>query len=184
MGSIFLLIDFSMKCWNSLQVFCRDGIMMLLTVTKFYQCWFPETNRTIKIENLWLIGRFHTRGRTNRLDGQIISDEQIVSCENGTNKFFDEQIVWYLAVWKDDFSQTICLSRRTSRRQYDINSNQTDKCQMICLSRWFVRPLMWKRPLNLLPASCFQQRRQNIPLPSKYESDQIPLLEQNEMTPR
>ena len=24
------------------------------------------------------IGRFHTRGRTNRLDGQIVSDEQIV----------------------------------------------------------------------------------------------------------
>ena len=36
----FLLSDFSMKCWNSLQVFCRDGITMLLTVTLFYQCQF------------------------------------------------------------------------------------------------------------------------------------------------
>ena len=62
---------------------------------------------------------------------KIVSDKQIVWCENGTNKFFDEQIVWYLAVWKDDSSQTICPSRRTSRRQYDINSHQTDKCQTI-----------------------------------------------------
>ena len=48
------------------------------------------------------------------------SDEQIVIVRlmwKRTNKFFDEQIVWYLAVWKDDFSQTICPSRRTSRRQ-------------------------------------------------------------------
>ena len=29
-------------------------------------------------------------------------------------------------------SQTICPSRRTSRRQYGINSHQTDKCQTIC----------------------------------------------------
>ena len=68
-------------------------------------------------------GRFHTRGRTNRLDGQVVSDEQIVWCENGTNKFFDEQVVWNLAVWKDDFLKTICPLRRTSRRQYDLNSH-------------------------------------------------------------
>ena len=51
-------------------------------------------------------------------------------------------------IWKDDFSQTICPSRRTSRQQYDINSHQTDKCWTICLSRVlsrrFVRPLVWK----------------------------------------
>ena len=35
------------------------------------------------------IGRFHTRRRTNRLDGQIVSDEQIVWCANGTNKSSD-----------------------------------------------------------------------------------------------
>ena len=40
----------------------------------------------------------------NCLDGQIVSDEQIVGCANGTNKFFEKQIVWYLAVWEDDFS--------------------------------------------------------------------------------
>ena len=79
-------------------------------------------------------GRFHTRRRANRLrrTNRLMwkRDEQI----------FDGQIVWYLAVWKDDFSQTICPSRRTSRRQYDINSHQTDKCQTICPSRRFVRP--------------------------------------------
>ena len=52
----------------------------------------------------------------------------------GTKKFFDEQIVSYLSVWKDDFSQMICPSRRTSRRQYNINSHQTVKCQTICSS--------------------------------------------------
>ena len=92
-------------------------------------------------------GRFHTRGRTNRLVGQIVSDEQIIWCTNGTNKFFDEQTIWYLAVWKDDFSKTIYPSRRTSRRQYDINSHQMDKCQTICPFRRFVRPLVWKRPM-------------------------------------
>ena len=35
--------------------------------------------------------------------------------------------------------------------------------------------------LNLLPASCFRQRRQNIPLPSKYGSHQIPVLEKNKI---
>ena len=35
---------------------------------------------------------------------------------------------------KDDFSQTICPSRRKRRRQYDINSSQTGKCQTICPS--------------------------------------------------
>ena len=74
---------------------------------------------------------FHTRVRTNRLDGQIVSGERIVWCANGTNQFFDEQIVWYLAVWKDDFSKTICPSRRTSRWPC---------CQTICPSRLFVRP--------------------------------------------
>ena len=66
-----------------------------------------------------------------RLGFAKLEDEQVVWCQNGTNKFYDEQIVWYLAVWKDDFSQTICLSRRTSRRQYEIKSHQTDKCQAI-----------------------------------------------------
>ena len=97
-------------------------------------------------------GRFHTRGRTNRLVWHIVSDEQIIVWwANGTNKFFDEQTVWYLAVWKDDFSKTICLSRRTSRRQYDINSHQTDKFQTICPSRRFIRPPVWIRPFILTP---------------------------------
>ena len=64
------------------------------------------------------------------------------------HKFFNKQKVRYLAVWKDNFSQTICPLRRTSRRQYNINSHQTDKCQKICPSRRFVRPLVWKRPLS------------------------------------
>ena len=47
-------------------------------------------------------------------------DAQIVWCANGTNEFLDENIVWYLSVWRDDFSKTICPSRLTSRLQYDI----------------------------------------------------------------
>ena len=39
-------------------------------------------------------GRFHTRRWTNRLDGQIILDRQIVWCENGANKFPDDFVVW------------------------------------------------------------------------------------------
>ena len=38
-------------------------------------------------------GRFHPRRRTNRLDGEIVSDAQIVRCENGTNKFSDDFVV-------------------------------------------------------------------------------------------
>ena len=76
-------------------------------------------------------------------------DGQIIWYANGTNKFFDEHIFWYLSVWKDDFSKTICPSSWTRRQQYDINSHQTVKCQTICLSRRFVRPLVWKRPLSL-----------------------------------
>ena len=97
-------------------------------------CRILGSSDRVQYSNNQFIGRFHTRGRTNCLDGLIVSDGQIVWCENGTNKFFDEQIVWYLAVWKDVFSQTIFPSRRTSQRQYDINLHQTDKCQTICSS--------------------------------------------------
>ena len=79
-------------------------------------------------------------------DGQVVSDKQIVRCANETNKSFDEQIVAICGAnypahfcsknkegmknenrlifvsLKDDFSQTICPSRRKRRRQYDINS--------------------------------------------------------------
>ena len=34
------------------------------------------------------ISHFHTRGRTNRLDGQIVSDEQIVRCANRNEQIF------------------------------------------------------------------------------------------------
>ena len=76
-------------------------------------------------------------------DGEIVWTDKS-SQTNGTNIFFDEQIVWYLVVWKDD-----CPSRRTSRRQCEINSHQMDKCQTICPSRRsrFVLPLVWKRPM-------------------------------------
>lgn len=47
---------------------------------------------------------------------------------------WDEQIVCYLSVCKDDFSKMTCLSRQTSWWQYDINSHQMVKCQMICSS--------------------------------------------------
>ena len=94
---------------------------------------FP-TNTPYQAVFVSFFGRFRTKGRTNRLDGQVVSDEQFAWCANGTNSFFDKQTVWYLAVWKDDLAKTICLSRRTSPRQYGINSHQTDKFQTICSS--------------------------------------------------
>ena len=103
---------------------------------------------TVTFLILDLIGRFHARGRTNHLHRQIISDEQVVWCANGRKKFSGSPIIWYLAVWKDDFFKTICPSRRTSWWQNDINSHQTDKCQTICPSRQFVRPPVWKQPTN------------------------------------
>ena len=67
----------------------------------------------------------------------------------GQTKFFDEQIIWYLSVWKDNFSKTICPPRWRSRKQYNKNSHQMVKCQMIFPSGKFSRPLVWKWPLNL-----------------------------------
>lgn len=73
------------------------------------------------------VGHFHTTRWTNRLDRQIVSDKQIFWCENRTNKFLDEQIIWYLSIWIDDFSKRICPSRQTSQQQYDIKSHQMVK---------------------------------------------------------
>ena len=39
-------------------------------------------------------GRFHTRRRTNHLDRPMVWDRQVVCCENGTNKFSDDSVVW------------------------------------------------------------------------------------------
>ena len=52
---------------------------------------------------------------------------------------------------KSDICQSgkmIFPSRRTSQRLYNINSHQTVKCQTICLSRRFVRPLVWQRSMS------------------------------------
>ena len=73
-------------------------------------------------------GRFHTRRRTNRLNGQIVSDAQIVRCENGTNKFSDQRLCRLnlsvcLSVYEDDFLKTICPSKRTRRPKSDLNSH-------------------------------------------------------------
>ena len=98
-------------------------------LVRFCKFWniIKHTNRQtyIMTERLKDIGRFHTRGRTIRLDGQIVSDEQIVRCENGTNKFFDEQFVWYLAVWnwRRFFPDDLSVRR-------------------------FVRPLVWKKAIE------------------------------------
>ena len=40
------------------------------------------------------------------------------------------------------------LRRTTFRHMAFSNSHQTNKCQTICPSRRFVRPLVWKRPNN------------------------------------
>ena len=76
----------------------------------------------------------------NKLSQMGLSDEQIVWCANGTNKCFDDQIVWYLVVWKDDFSKTICPSRRnkstTVRHKFTSDGQMLDDLfvQMICSS--------------------------------------------------
>ena len=97
-------------------------------------------NKTIIIRFSFVISRMAV---FTLADAQIVwtdksfSDEQIVIVclmWKQTNKFFNKQIMWYLVVWKDNFSRTICPSRQTSRRQYQINSHRTDKCQMICSS--------------------------------------------------
>ena len=56
-------------------------------------CGLSITHRCRQLFIDAIIGRFHTRRRTNRLDGQIVSDAQIVVCENGTNKFSDDFVV-------------------------------------------------------------------------------------------
>lgn len=40
------------------------------------------------------------------------------------------------------------LRRTTFRHMAFSNSHQTNKCQTICPSRRFVRPLVWKRPMT------------------------------------
>ena len=130
-----------------------DAYSVRETMDNFLLVWFK-----VLIASSFLGQTFHwtahginhipCKGCFTLEDEQIVSEEQIVWCAKETNEFFDEQIVWYLTVWKDDFSKTICPSRRTSRRQYVINSHQTDKCQTICPSRRFVCPLVWKRPMT------------------------------------
>ena len=79
-------------------------------------------------------------GFTASLAGNVFSTQKRftdeTTYEHTRNLFFKViRKSLYQAIWKDDFSQTICLSRRTDRRQYDINSHQTDKCQTTSLSR-------------------------------------------------
>ena len=109
----------TMLWWNSWTITIIDAWKTDVNLLNWLIC--------VAVQLCNFTGRFHTRGRTNHLDGQIVLDEQIVWCENGTNNFFDRQIIWYLAVWKDGFLKTICLSRWTSQRQYDLNSHQTVK---------------------------------------------------------
>ena len=68
------------------------------------------------------IGRFHTRGRTNRLDGQI---------------------VWHLSVWCEFMSHSHWLVRLGGQIVLEKLSFQTPKYQMICsLKNLFVPHLM------------------------------------------
>ena len=77
-----------------------------------------ETESMISITNRD-IGRFHTRGRTNRLDGQILSDKQIVYVQMGWTNFLTNK------------SSDICLSgkmifpRRFARWVEQVNGSTT-----------------------------------------------------------
>ena len=82
------------------------------------------------------ISHFHTRGRTNRLDGQIVSDEQIVRCANRNEQIFPRRFAR-----RDEHN----LRSGVFLRQYDINSHQTDKCQTICSHKSAGRPLLWRK---------------------------------------
>ena len=55
-------------------------------------------------------------------DEQIVSDGQIVWCENGTSKFSDDFVVW-LGPSVCPSVKTICPARRTSRPKSDLNSH-------------------------------------------------------------
>ena len=96
--------------------------------------WYCFCNQNIKFSFWCSFYYIDIRGWTNCVDWQIISDEQIFWCANGTNKYFDEQIVWYLCVWKDDFFQDDLPIETNKSTLYDINSNQMVKCQTICSS--------------------------------------------------
>ena len=63
-------------------------------------------------------------------------------------------------IWQSEktiFFKKICPWRRTSRRQYDINSHQTDKCQTICSSSSV------KTAINPFARSCPRRWRSRQP---------------------
>ena len=123
-----------------------------------------KSSRTHTKKRSLFVGCFHTGGRTNLLDGQI------VWCANGRLKFSTNKSsdIW-ASIWKYDFSKPTCPSRQTSRRLYDINSCHTNKCQTICPSRQFVHPLMWKCPLMWLWQHVHVKRCCSFQLWSKLE---------------
>ena len=131
---------------------------------RFKRDWQQLRRDCRAVTNSCAIGRFHTRGRTNRL-----RRTNRLMCKRDEH-ILDEQVVWYLSVWKDDFSQTICPSRRTSRRQYDINLHQTVNCETICPSWRFVCPLVWKRLIQ-----CNQNGGQTAKSSRQWENNIIPV---------
>ena len=90
------------------------------------------------------IDRFHTRGRTNLLDGQIVWHLS-VWCEFMSYRRWlvcqDWQIIWEKSSFQTAEYQTIC--RKICSTRFNIRRTMT-----ICLSWQFVRPLVWKQPLT------------------------------------
>ena len=109
----------------------------------------------------WMIGRFHTRGQTNRLDGQIVWHlsvwcEFMSYCSRLVR--LDGQIVWEKSSFQTAKYQTIC----SSKNLFVPFSHQTIcPSETICPSRRFVRPLVWKRPMTLRVAESTVVRRRN-----------------------
>ena len=134
----------------------KKGLGRNFACTKMkYKEGMCVTNRGKEVEmktftglhNLFSIGRFHTRGRTSRLDGQI---------------------VWHLFVWCEFMSYFVS----TGKSPREKSSFQTDKYQTICSSknlfvpfahqtirlsetirpsRRFVCLPVWQRPLTPCP---------------------------------
>ena len=107
-------------------VFLRGLIQIFRPVSPPLSHWSPPGSK--KAIGTQISCRFHTRrrkkssGRTNRLR------QTDKSSENGTNKFSDDFVVWiffvcFFSLFEDDFLNTTCPSRQTSRPKSDLNSH-------------------------------------------------------------
>ena len=144
---------------NILQGWVRRtcGYFILFNGKHCVKWWKPEVEKWLKTNHLALycsviifilnatvyntqfIGCFHTRGRTSCLDGRIVSDRQIVSCANRTNKFFNIQIVWFVRLERRFFTDDLPVEMNKSttvQQKFTSDGQMPDdlSVQTICLS--------------------------------------------------